>query len=110
VWTITGPGSSLTLTNTYPGFDPVTGAAVTISRTLQLNAPIGDGQTVTIDTRRGRQRITRSDGVNMMPFLTTDPALWPLADGVVNTITATLGAAGANSRIAGTYEPLYAGV
>jgi hypothetical protein len=96
-WTITGPGSALTLTN------------VTTGRTIQVNAALGDGQTMTIDTRPGFQSVTRGDGANLMGALTTDPALWPLADDV-NTVSALLTNAGPASRIVGTYRPRYAGI
>jgi hypothetical protein len=97
-WTITGPGTSLTLTNNTTG------------RTITSTAAIGDGAQIIIDTRPGLQSVRRADGTNLMDTLTSDPALWPLVDGQVNDVVAVLGSAGANSRIEGTYEPLFAGV
>lgn len=97
VWTITGPGSALTLTN------------VTTGRSIQVDAAIGDGQTVVIDTRPGQQSVRRGDGSNLMGALTSDPALWPLVEGV-NTVSALLTNAGASSRIRGLYAPRYAGI
>lgn len=96
VWTVTGPGSQLTLSNATTG------------QSLVLNAAIGDGQTVTIDTRPGMQRITRGDGVNLFGSLASDPDLWPLVDGV-QTIAAVLTNAGANSGIALAADRLYSG-
>lgn len=95
-WTVTGPGDQLTLRN------DTTGAA------LVLNAPIGDGQTVTIDTRPGRQSVVRNDGVSLFGALGSDPALWPLID-AVQDVSALLTNAGAASRIAVAAERLYSG-
>jgi hypothetical protein len=96
-WTITGPGSQLTLTN------------VTTGRTIQVTTDLGDGQTMTIDTRPGFQSVRRGDGVNLMDALSTDPALWPLTPGI-NTVSAQLTNAGPASRITGTYRPRYSGI
>jgi hypothetical protein len=96
LWTVTGPGSQLTLTNNTSGLS------------LVLNAAIGDGRTVTIDTRPGFQSVKRDDGSNLFGSLGSDPALWPLLDGV-NVVTATLTNAGANSRIALSADRLYSG-
>lgn len=97
VWTVTGPGSSLTLTN------------VTTGRVIRVNAALGDGQTMVIDTRPGMQSVRSGDGTNLMGTLATDPALWPLIEGV-NEVTAVLGNAGDASRVLATYSPRYAGI
>jgi len=96
-WTITGPGSQLTLTN------------LTTGRSIQVNAPLGDGQSMTIDTRPGFQSVTRDDGTNLMDTLATDPALWPLVDDV-NVVSALLTNAGPASRIRGVYRPRFSGI
>jgi hypothetical protein len=95
-WTVTGPGSQLTLTNSTTG------------QSLTLNAAIGDGRTVTIDTRPGYQSVRRDDGTNLFGSLASDPALWPLLD-AVNAVSATLTNAGAASRIALSADRLYSG-
>jgi hypothetical protein len=97
----------LTLTNSYPGTDD-DGQPTTVTRQFVLASTIGDGQTVTIDTRPGRQRITRSDGVNLMPAVQGDPALWPLRP-AVNTVTAFLTNALSPSRILGVADRVYSG-
>ena len=97
VWTITGPGSALTLSNTTTG------------RSIQLNTPIGDGQTVVIDTRPGLQSVRDGSGVNLMGSLASDPALFPLVEGV-NQVSALMAGAGAASSITGVYRPSYAGI
>jgi hypothetical protein len=98
VWTITGPGTALTLAN------------VTTGAVIQVNAALGDGQSMIIDTRQGFQSVRRGDGTNLMGSLASDPAMWPLADGVVNQVSALLTGANASSRIRGSYAPQYAGI
>jgi hypothetical protein len=98
VWTVTGPGTALTLTN------------LTTGAVIQVNAVLGDGQTMTIDTRQGFQSVRRDDGTNLMGSLATDPTMWPLADGVVNQVSALLTGANSSSRIRGVYSPQYAGI
>jgi hypothetical protein len=106
-WTIVGPGDQLTLTNEYQRLDEQ-GLLQTYSAELVLNAPIGDGRTVTIDTRPGYQRITRDDGVSLFSSLASDPAMWPLVDGL-NTVTALLTNAGDLSSLALTGYRLHSG-
>ncbi len=107
IWTVTGPGDQLTLRNTWQTVDEY-GALQTMTAELVLNAVLGVGQTATIDTRPGRQRITRNDGLSLFPYLASDPALWPLVDGV-NTVTALLTSATSASRIAVAADRLYSG-
>lgn len=104
-WTITGPGSQLTLRN------ETTGAS------LVLNAAIGDGQLVAIDTRPGYQSVRRATrntdgtlilGDNLFGSLASDPAMWPLVDGV-NVVSALLTNAGIASRIDLEADRLYSG-
>lgn len=97
VWTVTGPGGPLTLTNTTTG------------RTIQVNTSIGDGQTIVIDTRPGMQSVRSGTGDNLMGYLASDPALWPLVESV-NNVSALLINSTANSRITGTYAPRYSGI
>jgi hypothetical protein len=107
VWTITGPGSNLVLTNTYD--DYTTGEAVEVTRTIEVTASLSAGQSMIIDTRPGYQSVRRDDGTNLMGSVTTDPALWGLIEGV-NTVTAALTGATTASRITGTFRPRYSGV
>lgn len=96
-WVITGPGSSLVLTNQTTG------------QVISLNTSLSVGQSLLIDTRPGLQSIRLTDGTNRMNALTTDPALWPLVVGV-NTVTAALAGTNADSRISTTFRPRYAGI
>lgn len=105
-WTITGPGTQLTLTNDTTG------------QSLVLNATIGDGQLVAIDTRPGQQSVRRATrnvdgtltlGDSLFGGLTSDPALWPLLDDV-NTVRALLTGAGPASRVELAADRLHSGV
>lgn len=99
IWTITGPGSGVVLTNETTGLS------------LSLDAALTAGQSMTVDTRPQMRSVRRDDGVNLLPQLTpgTDPSLWPLVDGV-NTVTAVLVGATSASRVAGWYQPRYSGI
>jgi hypothetical protein len=111
-WTITGPGSSLILSNTYDAVQD-DGTIETVTASSALTPPpgtllVGDGQTITVDTRPGHQSVTRSDGANLFAWLGDDPALWPLVDGV-NEVSVLLTNAGAASRVDVVADRLYSG-
>lgn len=97
VWTITGPGSALTLTNDTTG------------RSIEINATLTSGQSMIIDTRPEELSIRRDDGTNLMGGVVGEPVLWPLIAGI-NEVTAALTGATSASRISGAYRPRYAGV
>lgn len=96
LWTVTGPGTALVLRN------ETTGREITVDTTLSA------GQTLLIDTRPGFQSV-RSGGVNLMGSVGSDPALWPLVDGV-NEISVQLTGATGDSRISAQYVPQFAGI
>lgn len=97
VWTVTGPGYGLTLTNQTTG------------RSIALSTVLAAGQTVTIDTRPFFQSVISGDGTNLFGDLLTDPAMWVLAPGT-NLITVSLTGATTASRIGATYRPRYPGI
>jgi hypothetical protein len=97
LWTVTGPGSALSLTN------QTTGQVITV------NAALAAGQSMIIDTRPGFQSVRLDDGTNLMGAVATDPALWPLVEDV-NTVTAQLTGATSDSRITGVYAPRFSGI
>jgi hypothetical protein len=111
-WTVTGPGSQLILQNTYDAVQPDgTLAPVTVSSTLTPppgTVLVGDGQTITVDTRPGYQSVTRSDGADLFGWLGSDPVLWSLVDGV-NEVSVLLTNAGAASRVDVVADRLYSG-
>lgn len=96
LWTITGPGSSLTLTNTTTG------------RVITVNTSLSAGQSMIIDTRPGQQSVRLGDGTNLMGAVASDPALWPLIEDV-NVVAVSLTGATTASRIAGAFQPRYSG-
>ncbi len=97
LWTVTGPGTSLVLENVSQG------------RAIEVTVTLAAGQQLIIDTRPGYQSVRRDDGTNLLPNVTSDPALWGL-DPAVNLLSIQLAGATADSRIVGTYAPRYAGV
>lgn len=97
VWTITGPGSSLVLTNNTTG------------RSLTVAASLASGETMVVDTRPDYQSVRRGDGTNLLGSVDGYPDLWPLVEDV-NDITAALNGATSNSRIGGSWQPRYAGI
>jgi hypothetical protein len=123
LWIVTGPGSHLALSNSYTARQP-DGTDATVTLDLDVTPPpgsplLGDGQHLAIDTRPGRQSVRRvtlaadgrtvtSYGESLFGWVGTDPAMWPLVDGV-NEVTATLGGAGAASRITLEADRLYSG-
>ena len=97
VWSVTGPGSGLTLTNN------TTGKSISLSTTLVA------GETLTIDTRPFFQSVVKGDGTNLFGDLETDPAMWVLQPGT-NDISVLLTGATTDSRVTGSYRPRYAGI
>lgn len=97
LWTISGPGSGLVLTN------QTTGASLSVTATL------GSTDTLIIDTRPGQQSVKLASGTNLMGSLGTDPAMWPLIEDV-NVVSAALTGATSTSLITATFRPRYAGI
>ncbi|MFI7678568.1 phage distal tail protein [Actinophytocola sp. NPDC049390] len=70
VWTITGPGSLVKLSNLSTG------------QTLYFpSLSLGIGQFLTIDTRPGVKSVLLNDGTNAYSLLEPTSALWPLRSG-----------------------------
>lgn len=93
VWLVTGPASSLTLTN------------VTTGEELALSTTLAAGEEVTIDTRPGRKTVTRGADTNLFGDLTSR-SLWPLAAGL-NLIEVEMPGATADSSLRLTYRRRY---
>jgi hypothetical protein len=96
VWTITGPGTYLTLAN------------LTTGKTLYLNYTLAAGTTVIIDTRPGAKTLLTGTGVSVFSSAvwTLPTSLWPLAQGS-NTLQITFNGATAASRVALSFYPRY---
>jgi hypothetical protein len=72
-----------------------------------VTATLLAGDSLVIDTRPGSQSVRRGDGTSLMNALGTDPALWPLLDGVVNSVSCQLtGATSASSHLRHLPSPL----
>lgn len=71
VWTITGPGTDISLTN------------LTTSHTLSFTTTLGAGEAITVDTSPGVKSVTLDDGTNVYQLVDwTVSSLWSLAQGM----------------------------
>lgn len=96
VWTVTGPGSGITLRNL------TTGTYLTLDGvTLQA------GESISIDTRPGYRTVTQNDGTNLYPNLTLLSTLWPLARGTNNVRLEMTGVDAAVSGLTLSYYQRY---
>lgn len=91
VWTVAGPCSSVTLTNSTSG------------EVISLPVVLTAGQVLTIDTRPFRKTVTRNDGTNLYGSLSTASSLWNLPTGM-STITVELPGASSASYVTLTYS------
>ncbi|HLH22439.1 MAG TPA: hypothetical protein VK066_07935 [Chloroflexota bacterium] len=96
IWTITGPGSNLVLTNV------TTGAALTLVTTL------GASDVVTIDTRPGQKTVSGADGSNLFGTLNAASHFWALPRGSSSVRVELSGATG-GSLVTLVYYPRYLG-
>ncbi|MER6601199.1 phage distal tail protein [Streptomyces parvus] len=94
VWTIKGPATTVTLTNTTTG------------QTLVLTRTITGADTIVIDTRERRQTALLNGVTNLWPDLSDASALWPLATGV-NDLTLTVAGSTTDTSVRMTYQPRY---
>ncbi len=70
VWTITGPASSVTLTNDTTG------------KTLRVDYAMTPGDTLVIDTRDGAKFVLLNGVTNLWPAVVLGSKLWPLRGGI----------------------------
>jgi phage-related protein len=91
VWTVHGPCTSITLSNSTTG------------QTIDLPVALTAAQTVTIDTRPFRKTVSRDDGTNLYGSLSTSSSLWVLPVGL-STIVAELPGATVDSYVTLTYS------
>ncbi|MGH8008889.1 MAG: phage distal tail protein, partial [Candidatus Binatia bacterium] len=94
VWDITGPCSSVTLRNLSTG------------EVLTSDAFLAGSEVMTIDTRPGAKTVTRQDGSNLYPTLSTTSVMWPLRRGL-NAIRVEMGGAATGSNIQLSYRTRY---
>ena len=102
VWTITGPATSISLTNTIT--DPLTGDPVV--KVLVLTHSITGADTVVIDTRERQQTALLNGTTNLWPDLSSASELWPLEPGINDLDLAVSGSTSATS-VRMTYQPRY---
>lgn len=98
VWTITGPGSGIVLRNLGTGKN-LTPSGLTLAA----------GDTMVVDTRPGAKTVTKGDGTNLWPFLTSASALWPLRRGP-NAMRLEMATTTAASGLRLSYRPRYLSV
>lgn len=94
VWTVTGPATSVTLTNT------TTGDVLLLTRTITGT------DTVVIDTRERRQTAVLNDVTNLWGNLSTASTMWPLVTGI-NDLTLSVAGSTTATRVRMTYQPRY---
>lgn len=95
VWTVTGPGSSITFTNNTTG------------QSLALGSyALAGGRTLTIDTRPGFKTITLDDGTNLYNNVAANSVLWGLNPGN-NTITASVSGTSSTTSILLAFRQRY---
>lgn len=94
VWTITGPATSVSLTNTTTG------------QTLLLTRTVTVGDTIVIDTRERQQTALLNGVTNLWGDLSDASTMWPLETGI-NDLTLTVAGSTANTRVRMTYQPRY---
>lgn len=99
IWTITGPGSNITLRN------DTTGERIAFSDGFSLS----DGESVVIDTRRFIKSVTVGSENVFDQINFPSSTLWALAPGD-NDVWLEMGATGVDSLLHLTYYPTYNGI
>ncbi|MFJ8727764.1 phage distal tail protein [Streptomyces sp. NPDC093269] len=94
IWTITGPATSISLTN------------VTTGEVLVLSHTITVGDTVVIDTRERQQTALLNGVTNLWGDISDASTLWALEPGS-NDLTLTVTGSTSNTRVRMTYQPRY---
>ncbi|MFF2852693.1 phage tail family protein [Streptomyces sp. NPDC058001] len=102
VWTIKGPATSATLTNTRT--DPVSGE--TTVQKLRVARTITGTDTIVIDTRERRQTALLNGGTNLWPNLSTDSTMWPLEEGD-NRLNLVVDGSTSLTTVSMSYQPRY---
>lgn len=92
VWTVAGPGEDLAVTSG--------------DRSWGIDGAIADGETLTIDTRRGVQTVTDAVGDSHWDRVTPNSDLWALQPGE-NPVTVAMAATDSGSYIEVAYTPRY---
>lgn len=94
VWTITGPATSVSLTNV------TTGEVLVLTRTITIS------DTVVIDTRERQQTAVLNGVTNLWGNLSSSSTMWPLVTDL-NDLTLTVTGSTSATRVRMTYQPRY---
>ena len=94
VWTITGPATSVSLTNV------TTGEVIVLTHTITV------GDTIVIDTRQRQQTAVLNGATNLWGDLSDASTMWALEPGL-NDLTLTVSGSTSNTRVRMTYQPRY---
>lgn len=96
-WSITGPFTSFTMTNSTTG------------KALQFNTNVSAGQVITIDTSPGVKTAILSPSTNFYAGLTAASALWSFPPGS-NTVTFSVSGTTGSSQVVLSYKQRWIGV
>lgn len=94
VWTVTGPVTSLTITNN------TTGQTFTVATTAIA------GDTWVIDAREGVKSALKNGSTNLWQYIDINSDLWALKPGV-NSVTITVPGAASQTTVTMAYKPRY---
>ncbi|MFS0822179.1 phage distal tail protein [Bacillus sp. 1P02SD] len=95
-WIITGPGENIVLRN------------MTTGEITHIETSVGDGESITINTKPFEKTVTKNDGTNLFHTLTDESSLWALQEGK-NSIRLEMSNANEASSIQLTYRNRYWG-
>ncbi len=99
IWTIIGPATSVTLTNSTTG------------QSLTLAVTLASGDRVVIDTRPGRKSVTKTVGAgptNLLGSITPTSSLWPIAVGINDFAIVMAGSSDVSATVV-SYVPRFLG-
>lgn len=102
VWTIEGPATEITLTNTF--IDPISGEE-TVDE-LVITRTITGADTIVIDTRERRQSALLNGVTNLWPDLSDASTMWPLQEGD-NFLNLVVDGSTSATSVSMTYQPRY---
>lgn len=94
VWTISGPGSNIVISN------------LTTTESLTLTTVVTAGQSVTIDTRPGAKTVLNDDGTSLFPLMSPTSSLFSLAKGD-NHIQVSMDSTSTTSSIRLAFRPRF---
>lgn len=102
VWTIEGPATEITLSNTV--VDLISGEETV--EELVVTRTITGADTIVIDTRERRQSALLNGTTNLWPDLSDDSVMWPLREGD-NLLNLVVDGSTSATSVSMTYQPRY---